>query len=83
VLPTGVASNIHNGVAAARLTVDIAALVWPETTGPQLHAEADLYASLPLGPHAPWRHWLATSGRVGRDLQPVAWCPVSSPTRQS
>jgi GNAT superfamily N-acetyltransferase len=49
----------------------VAALVWPDTTGPEVRAEADLYASLPLGPHAPWRHWLATARRAGRNPRPV------------
>jgi predicted GNAT family acetyltransferase len=40
-------------------------------TGPELRAEADLYASLPLGPAAPWRHWLATTGGPNSDRQPI------------
>jgi hypothetical protein len=36
-------------------------------TGPQLRAEAVLYASLPLGPHASWRQGLATTGGADGD----------------
>jgi GNAT superfamily N-acetyltransferase len=65
--------RIEEITAAAQIGrwAQVAALVWPETTGPELHAEADLYASLSLGPHAPWRHWLATIGGPDGARQPV------------
>ena len=37
----------------------VAAGVWAEETEADLRRQSDLYASLPVGPDAPWRHWLA------------------------
>jgi GNAT superfamily N-acetyltransferase len=69
--PTDIRIEEITAADQIRSWTQVAALVWPEVTGPQLHAEADLYAGLPLGPHAPWRHWLATSGGARHAPQPV------------
>lgn len=48
----------------------VAAAIWHESTEVELGVEADLYASLPLAPTAPWRHWLAHTD-TDTDPQPV------------
>jgi GNAT superfamily N-acetyltransferase len=47
------------------------AQVWQDVTPESLRIQADLYASLPLGPEEPWQHWLAFTGPQPHKGEPV------------
>jgi GNAT superfamily N-acetyltransferase len=58
--PTGVDLTEITAPSGVRAWRAVAGTVWTESAAPDLDTEAALYASLPLGPTHPWRHWLAT-----------------------
>jgi GNAT superfamily N-acetyltransferase len=57
--PPGVMIREVVDVGAVEHWRRVAAALWPEESFGQLRWQAQLYASLPLGPSARWRHWLA------------------------
>jgi GNAT superfamily N-acetyltransferase len=57
--PVGVMIREVVDIGAVEHWRRVAAALWPEESFGQLRWQAQLYASLPLGPTARWRHWLA------------------------
>jgi GNAT superfamily N-acetyltransferase len=57
--PAGVQIRELTNAGQVEAWGQVAAGVWADEAEADLRRQSDLYASLPVGPGAPWRHWLA------------------------